>query len=324
MKTLAKKISTVTIAMLLLGVADVSHQSVAQGAATVMNAGAQTITDKTIRDKRPAIHADGIKFGAYDPHGDFGAQQSVTTEHLFLPWEDVDLETLRVADAYALARGRNLLITIEPWSWDVDWRLTSDELRWKLFHGDYDVNMRAIARMIAQLKSPVIVRWGQEMEDNSGRFSWSGWNPSDYIAAYRRMMDIVRREAPGTKLMWSPKGLPGLNAYYPGDTYVDFVGLSVFGLEPYDRIAHNGPRTFTEALRPGYDLVAQYHKPIWVAELGYEGSDGYIKPWMETATLKQSDFPELQEVVYFNDRDVHAWPFDLGRPDWRVIEDASN
>lgn len=323
MKTLAKKISTATIAMLLLGVADVSHQSVAQGAATVMNAGAQT-TDKTIRDKRPAIHADGINFGAYDPHGDFGAQQSVTTEHLFLPWEDVDLETLRVADAYALARGRNLLITIEPWSWDVDWRLTSDELRWKLFHGDYDVNMRAIARMIAQLKSPVIVRWGQEMEDNSGRFSWSGWNPADYIAAYRRMMDIVRREAPGTKLMWSPKGLPGLNAYYPGDTYVDFVGLSVFGLEPYDRIAHNGPRTFTEALRPGYDLVAQYHKPVWVAELGYEGSDGYIKPWMETATLKQSDFPELQEVVYFNDRDVHAWPFDLGRPDWRGIEDASN
>src|SRR5689334_11571075 len=123
MKTLAKKISTATIAMLLLGVADVSHQSVAQGAATVMNAGAKTITDK-----RPAIHADGIKFGAYDPHGDFGAQQSVTTEHLFLPWEDVDLETLRVADAYALARGRNLLITIEPWSWDVDWRLTSDEL----------------------------------------------------------------------------------------------------------------------------------------------------------------------------------------------------
>ncbi len=55
-------------------------------------------------------------------------------------------------------------------------------------------------------------------------------------------------------------------------------------------------------------------KPIWVAELGYEGSDAYIKPWMETATMKQSDFPELQEVVYFNDRDVHAWPFNLGGP----------
>lgn len=45
---------------------------------------------------------------------------------------------------------------------------------------------------------------------------------------------------------------------------------------------------------------------------------------METATLKQSDFPELKEVVYFNDRDVHAWPLNLGQPDWRVIGDASN
>jgi endoglucanase len=319
MKTLAKRISTAAIAMLLVGVADLSHRSEAQNATAVMNAGAQTITDK-----RPTIHADGIKFGAYDPHGDFGAQQSVTTEHLFLPWEDVDLETLRVADAYALARGRNLLITVEPWSWDVDWRLTSTELRAKLLRGDFDANMRAIAKMIDELKSPVIVRWGQEMEDKSGRFSWSGWNPPDYIAAYRRMMDIVRQEAPGTRLMWSPKGEPGLNAYYPGDTYVDFVGLSVFGLEAYDKIAHNGPRTFTEALKPGYDLVALYNKPIWVAELGYEGGDVYIKPWMETATMKQSDFPELQEVVYFNDREVHAWPFNLGRPNWRVIEDASN
>lgn len=45
-----------------------------------------------------------------------------------------------------------------------------------------------------------------------------------------------------------------------------------------------------------------------------------MRPWIETATLKQSAFPNLREVVYFNDRDVHAWPFDLGRPDWRVVE----
>lgn len=125
---------------------------------------------QAIIDKRPVVHADGIKFGAYDPHGDFGAQANVATEALFLPWEDVDLETLRVADAYALARGRNLLITVEPWSWDVDWRLTSAQLRAKVLRGDYDVNMRSIAHMISELKSPVIVRWGQEMEDKSGRF----------------------------------------------------------------------------------------------------------------------------------------------------------
>ncbi len=84
---------------------------------------------ETMIDKRPIMHPGGTKFGAYDPHGDFGAQSDVTTEALFLPWEDVDLASLRTADEYALQRKRNLLITIEPWSWSLDWKLTPTQLR---------------------------------------------------------------------------------------------------------------------------------------------------------------------------------------------------
>lgn len=158
---------------------------------------------KTLADKRPTLHADGIRFGAYDPHGDFTGQAGVATEHLFLPWEDVDLDSLALADAYALERKRNVLITVEPWSWDVNWRLTSDELRRKVLGGDYDKNMQAIAARMSAMKSPLILRWGQEMEDTSGRFSWSGWNPRDYITAYKRMVDMTRRAVPGVKVMWS-------------------------------------------------------------------------------------------------------------------------
>ncbi|WP_414900422.1 glycoside hydrolase family 26 protein [Rhizobium cremeum] len=292
----------------------------AQGLGGLVNTTAQTI-----RDKRPIVHEGGIRFGAYDPHGDFSSQKNASTEGLFLPWEDVDLDSLKLADTYALERNRNLLITIEPWSWDVGWRLTSDQLRQKVMRGDYDVNMRTISALIGQMKSPVIVRWAQEMEDTSGRFSWAGWAPQDYITAYRRMMDILRQEAPKAERMWSPKGLPNLTAYYPGDGYVDQVGLSVFGLEGYDERAYGAPRNFPESLKQGYDLVEGYGKPVWVAEFGYEGSDGYITPWMQEATLKRDEFPSLVEVVYFNDRDVHAWPFNLGRPDWRVVRgEATN
>jgi len=317
MKKLNKKIlSAAAIAILFSAAAYPVVQSQAQNAA-----GMTAATLRSITDKRPTLHADGIKFGAYDPHGDFGQQQGVATEHLFLPWEDVDLDSLKTADAYALERKRNVLITVEPWSWDVSWRLTSDELRRKILQGGYDENMHAIARMVSQMKSPVIIRWGQEMEDKSGRFSWSGWAPNDYITAYRHMMDIVRKEAPNAKLMWSPKGEDGLQAYYPGDNYVDFVGLSVFGLEAFDKIEHGGPWTFGQSLQKGYSLVEKYNKPIWVAELGYEGNDAYIKPWMNDVTLKTSEFPKLEEVVYFNDKDVHPWPHNLGKPDWRVVRD---
>ncbi|WP_312367633.1 glycosyl hydrolase [Ensifer sp.] len=280
--------------------------------------------EQTLADKRPVIHPGGPRFGAYDPHGDFGDQTDVATEHLFLPWEDVDLESLRMADAYALQRKRKLLVTIEPWSWSLDWKLSPTQLRDRMLRGEYDANMEAIADMLAEMKSPVIVRWGQEMEDTSGRFSWAGWAPKDYVQAYKHAMDIVRKRVPNVQLMWSPKGLPNLGEYYPGDDYVDLVGLSVFGLEPYDAIEYGGPHTFKQALKPGYDLVAKYHKPIWVAEMGWQGSTTYMQPWIDAATQPDPDFPNLAEVVYFNDRDVHDWPHDLGRPNWRVVTDATN
>ncbi|MBN8934652.1 MAG: glycosyl hydrolase family 5, partial [Rhizobium pusense] len=174
----------------------------AQGVAPMTSTGM-----KTLADKRPTLHADGIRFGAYDPHGDFTGQSGVATEHLFLPWEDVDLDSLALADAYALERKRNVMITVEPWSWDVNWRLSSDELRRKVLSGDYDKNMQAIAARMSAMKSPLILRWGQEMEDTTGRFSWSGWNPRDYITAYKRVVDMTRKAVPGVKVMWSPKGL---------------------------------------------------------------------------------------------------------------------
>ena len=277
----------------------------------------------TVVDKKPVIHPGEVKFGAYDPHGDFSTQKNLDTEGLFLPWEDVDLDTLRVADDYALKRGRKLLITIEPWSWNEDWRLTSDQLRAKVMAGEYDGNIKAISKIVATLKSPVIIRWGQEMEDKTGRFSWSNWPAKDYIAAYRRVADQFRKDRPDVQIMWSPKGEDGLDKYYPGDNYVDLVGLSVFGFQPFDQRAFGGPRTFAEALQPGYDRVKQFQKPVWVAELGYEGDAQYMQPWINTVTAKNQSFPSLQEVVYFNDREVQAWPYGLGHPNWRVHKEIT-
>lgn len=275
-------------------------------------------------DKRPIVHPNATRFGAYDPHGDFGKQKNVSTEHLFLPWEDVELSDLYVADEYAFARGRKLLITVEPWSWDLDWRVTSDQLRSRVLNGSYDANMRSIAEIVAKLKSPVIIRWGQEMENKSGRFSWANWRPADYITAYIRMMNIVREVSPKATIMWSPKGEKGLQDYYPGDEHVDIVGLSVFGLQQFDEIEYGKVRSFKESVEQGYNLTVGFGKPIWVAELGYEGGDEYVTDWLKTVTLAFPEYPELKEVVYFNDKEVYPWPHNLGLPEWRVVRNPAN
>ncbi|MBB4568779.1 glycoside hydrolase family 26 protein [Rhizobium leucaenae] len=276
-----------------------------------------------IADKRPKIGPDSVTFGAYDPHGDFKDDPNSKIEHIFLPWEDVDLGTLSLADDYAQKRGRKLLITVEPWSWAVDWRSTSEELLQGILAGRYDSNMAAVCETAATLKSDVTIRWAQEMDETDNQFIWSHWKPSSYVAAYRRMVNVCREHDKSAKYMWSPKGEPSLTAFYPGDDVVDIIGLSVFGLQQFDRDHFGADRTFAQLLAPKYRLVQAFNKPVVVAELGYEGDSTYVANWAANAAKQYPEFPKLTAVVYFNDKELYPWPKPYGLPNWRVVKEAS-
>lgn len=270
----------------------------------------------------PALAASQgeMPFGAYDPGGDFANVTNVQIEHLFLPWEDVFLPSLNEADTYALRRDRALLVTIEPWTWSRSERNTPQHLHEGIVNGSYDANMRAICEVLNTLQSPVTVRWAQEMDDNNGQFIWAGWAPADYISAYRRMIDICRAAAPNITVMWSPQGDEGMELYYPGDDYVDLVGLTVFGLQAWDQAHFGHDRSFTDILTPRYDRAAAFGKPIVVAELGYVGNAAYVNAWEDSVRAEHPEYPNLVGVVYFNFPEVYSWPEGFGRPDWRVHE----
>lgn len=299
----------------LLGSIAVSGGAYAQSGVS----GASVDSRSQFNDKRPIITAEPVTPGAYDPHGDYANDANSKIEHLFLPWEDVDLTTLKMADQYAQERGRSLLITIEPWSWARDWRVGPDDLLDGILAGRYNSNMAAICSAASELKSPVTIRWAQEMEDkDEGNFTWAYWSPEGYVKAYRHVINICREHLPSAKYMWSPKGLEGLEAYYPGDEYLDVIGLSVFGYQPYDQLEVGHDTGFVERTKPGYDRVEGFGKPVVVAELGYEGDDDYVRAWAEEANKPHEQFTALTAVIYFNDRETYSWPRDMGHPDWKV------
>jgi endoglucanase len=259
-----------------------------------------------------------LPFGAYDPGGDFTDDPVPTIEHVFLPWEDVDLLSLLAADVYALERQRALIITIEPWTWTRDERNTADFLRNGIAEGYYDANMRGICQVISTLQSPVSIRWGHEMEKTDGQFIWQAWQPADYISAFRRMIEICREQAPAINVIWSPLGNDGMEDYYPGDDYVDLVGLSIFGYEPWERAIFGRPRSFEEILTERYARAAIFGKPVVVAELGYSGSAAYVADWENTVRLPRPEMPQLVGVIYFDQQEVYPWPDGFGYPDWRL------
>ena len=259
-----------------------------------------------------------MPFGAYDPGGDFTDTQEPVIEHLFLPWEDVFLPSLVEADDYALARNRALVVTVEPWTWTQSERNTPEYLREGISDGIYDANMTAICEVLNTLQSPVTLRWGHEMDDDNGQFIWAGWEPADYITAYQRMIDLCRTSAPNIQVMWSPLGDEGMEKYYPGDDYVDLVGLSVFGFQAFDQINFGGDRSFTDILGPRYERAAAFGKPVVVAEVGYTGSEAYVAAWEGELRQPRPEYPNLVGVIYFDQKEVYPWPNNLGLPDWRL------
>lgn len=259
-----------------------------------------------------------LPFGVYDPGAQFIDDGEVTIEHVFLPWEDVSLESLVAADQYARDRNRVLLISVEPWTWTRDERNSPEFLQQGILTGYYDANMRGICQVIDTLESPVTIRWAHEMEYVDGQFIWAGWNPEDYIASFRRMVDICREVAPRVNIMWSPLGLENMDPYYPGDDYVDLVGLTIFGFQAYEEALYGEPLSYQDLLDERYARAAVYGKPVVVGELGYTGCEDYVEAWEEAVRQPQPDKPLLIGVVYFNQQEVYPWPNGFGLPDWRV------
>lgn len=259
-----------------------------------------------------------LPFGVYDPYGTFADDKDVQIEHLFLPWEDLFLASLPAADQYARDRDRDVLVTIEPWTWTRSARNSPDVLIRGISAGDYDGNMAAICDVLGNFESDVTVRWAQEMEDFSGQFIWAKWEPETYVAAYKRMMGLCKAQAPEIRMMWSPLGYDDLEEYYPGDDFVDVVGLSVFGLQDWEKQLLGREQSAADILAPRMERVRQFNKPVMVAEMGFSGDADYVDAWENSIRSLGEAFPELTAVVYFNQTEVYPWPDDFGLPDWRV------
>ncbi len=263
-----------------------------------------------------------LPFGVYDPNGGFTDDPDVQIEHLFLPWEDVFLPSLTAADDYALERERSVLVTIEPWTWSRDERNTPAVLIEGISSGTYDTNIREICSILAEFSSPVTIRWAQEMEDASGQFIWANWQPETYIAAYRRVVDICRGVSENFDYMWSPLGYETLSSYYPGDDYVDVIGLSVFGLQAWEEDILGGAKGFLDIFEPRYERAVEFGLPIVVAELGYVGDAEYVASWNEAVRQNLEAYEALQAVVYFNQQEVYPWPDGYGLPDWQFPQNT--
>jgi endoglucanase len=298
----------------------VARVTLAIAVAAVSNLVSMGVISNTLGWAATAADGDQEKttlgYGVYDPEERFSKSDRIAVEHVFVRWGGYDRHLLRAAFEYAAARNRWLMITVEPWGESADRNRGGAPLFDDITSGVYDQQISAVCGDLGAFQAPIFVRWGHEMEVVSGRYPWAQDDADGYIKAYRYFVDHCRKLADRSLFVWSPKGEPQMSHYYPGPDYVDFIGLSVFGLQDRD-VDKFGPLFFDDLFRSSYTVASRYNKAIMVAELGVHGDDDYRREWMSQVARSRRNFPLLRLVVYFNAKEPQLLRRG-GMPDWRI------
>ncbi len=116
----------------------------------------------------------------------------------------------------------------------------------------------------------MMLRFAGEMNDVTSQ--WFNADPSLYIEKFRIVADIFHTYAPSVPVIWAPNHYPPdtMDDYYPGDNYVDYVGISSYKMhQPVtDPLGMGIDRSrWSNQLDKIYSLYG-HKKPIMIVEGG--------------------------------------------------------
>jgi len=331
-------------------------------------AAAAPVCEVPARDE--LVPADGALFGVNldwedEPLGEYaerlGHTPAVSVSFTGFPYDERGHDHLHLAADQIRSDGRMMLLTLEP----------EDGL--EAVTEDVAQTLAADLAEINETGVPVVVRFAHEM--NGSWYAW-GQQPGAYVETFRRVAEAVHAGAPGSAMMWAPNyggGYPFAGGqhearpgtadfaaldtdrdgeltladdpyapYYPGDAYVDWVGMSLYhwgDAHPWGENevpeggkfaaqltgAYDGKGGDDTALPDFYTTYGEVHgKPVAVPEtaalynpeVGGAGELEIKQAWWEQVFAEEvpERFPQLKMINWF-EWDKHEAEID-GEVDW--------
>ncbi|MFP3903337.1 MAG: glycoside hydrolase family 26 protein [Armatimonadota bacterium] len=147
--------------------------------------------------------------------------------------------------------------------------------------------------------------WLRPMNEMNGGWAVWGMDPYHFRMAWRRMYNIAEQIGATNRhlFVWSPAGVESSEfwntraRYYPGDGYVDWVGISCY---PSSRGTPDDPQNYPPAIiRPLYEQYAD-RKPFMIAEGGFDDRidrERWVKEWFDSI---RQEFPMCKAFIWEN------------------------
>jgi len=214
----------------------------------------------------------------------------------------------------------------------------------KIIAGDFDAYLTQYAKDIASTGLPLAIRLDHEM--NGVWYPWAeqtgsgapinGNNVGDYVKMWQHVHDVFEANGANQYVIWvwapnivnnlpaANQGTDFLRSLYPGDAYVDWVGVSGYQRPPYK--ADNDATfsyTFDRTLNQLREIT---DKKILLAEVGASEVGGTKPAWV-TSFFEGFDPGRNDDVIgfaWFNLAVTTYVDGQLATNDWRVDSRANS
>lgn len=185
----------------------------------------------------------------------------------------------------------------------------------------YEKYIKATANYLKNLDIPVFLRFACEMniKENSN-------DSSTYISAFRYVSEIMKELAPNVAMVWAPNDISAkgrsFEQYYPGDEYVDWIGISTYtyryfqGKKDWGSLQDSIDSVFltgdyANPIKKINPIIEAYgsKKPIMISETGIghtsktageDLSDWAIIQLRRLYFYAPMLYPQLKGIFYFN------------------------
>jgi hypothetical protein len=174
----------------------------------------------------------------------------------------------------------------------------------QIAQGVYDAYFVEAAQAVKEFGGPIFISIDHEMNGTwypySEAYPNSGVTAADFVAAWQRIVNIFRKVgANNAAFVWSPNvpdvGPVPYTKYYPGDDYVDWIGVSFY----------SGNRM--EAMEPIYRMYSD-RKPFFITEWatapeksryypGYPGDAAWVNQVFQALVAR---YPRVKAISWFN------------------------
>ncbi|MCZ7437039.1 glycosyl hydrolase [Micromonospora sp. WMMC241] len=226
-------------------------------------------------------------------------------------------------------RGMMPMLGWEPWDHTVDEaarrtglparrvdriRATQPDFRLdRIATGDFDGYLRSWADGVRSLGYPVAIRFAHEM--NGDWYPWceraNGNRRGDYVRAWRHVHDVFTAAgATNVTWVWSPnarwdKTTAGLGGLYPGDDYVDWVGVTgYYGTGAFTKTYWSFDQIFGPTIA---EIRGVTGKPLVVTETGASDVDARKARWIRETFDSLPRYRNLIGLVWFEVDKEQDW-----------------